>query len=95
MTESQKKWLKHWEYKRSKGFMRYVFIQTLVIGGALIAGKLIGVALFTNQSQWGEFFSGFPATVAMILIVCIPLNSVAWFVGERRYQNLIAQQKNT
>ncbi len=48
------------EYKRSKGFMRYVFIQTLVIGGALIAGKLISVALFTNQSQWGRFSLVFP-----------------------------------
>ncbi|MEZ9233827.1 hypothetical protein AB4259_22505 [Vibrio amylolyticus] len=95
MTESQKKWLKRWEEKRSKGFIYYIMIQTLMIGGGLFTGKLIGVALFTNQSLWGEFFSSIPITVAMILVVCIPLNSLLWFVSDKRYQSLTNQQNNT
>jgi hypothetical protein len=66
-------------------------IQTLMTGGGLFTVKLIGVALFTNQSQWGEFFSSIPITVAMILVVCIPFNSLAWFVSNKRYQSLTNQ----
>ncbi|MGC9402792.1 hypothetical protein ACP43V_10095 [Vibrio genomosp. F10 str. 9ZC157] len=95
MTESQKKWLKRWEEKRRKGFIHYIMIQTLMIGGGLFTGKLIGVALFTNQNQWGEFFTSIPITSAMILAVCIPLNSLAWFVSDKRYQSLTNQQNNT
>ncbi len=95
MTESQMKWLKRWKEKRSKGFIHYIMIQTFMIGGGLFAGKLIGVAIFTNQSQWVEFFSSIPITVAMILVVCIPLNSLAWFVSDKRYQSLTNQQNNT
>ncbi|MFL0988105.1 hypothetical protein [Vibrio parahaemolyticus] len=95
MTESQDKCFKNWKNKRQKGGAYYVFIQTLIIGGALFFGKLIGVALFTNQSQWGEFFTELPMTVTLILVVCIPLNAVSWFLGEWRYKNLSNKQEST
>lgn len=95
MTESQKKWFKRWEKKHHKGFIHYIMIQTLMIGGGLISGKLIGVALFTNQSQWGDLFADLPMVVVTILVVSIPLNSIAWWIGERRYQGLDSPQENT
>ncbi|EHN68037.1 hypothetical protein [Aliivibrio fischeri] len=95
MTKTQKKWIKRWENKRRKGFVNYIMIQTLMIGGGVISGKLIGVALFTNQRQWGEFFASLPTVVITILVVSILLNSLAWCIGERRYKNLINQQEHT
>lgn len=95
MTKSQKKWFKCWESKQRKGFVHYIMIQTLMMGSGVIFGKLIGVALFTNQSQWGVFFASLPIMVVTILIVGISFNSLAWCVGERRYKNLNNQQENT
>ncbi|ENK2095448.1 hypothetical protein AB3A53_004371 [Vibrio vulnificus] len=95
MTESQDKWFKQWKNKRQKGAAYYIFIQTLIIGGALVLGKFIGTAFFTNQSQWGVFFTDLPMTVILVLAVCIPLNIIAWFLGEWRYQNLSSKRKST
>ncbi|MFH4594756.1 hypothetical protein WKW23_22040 [Vibrio alginolyticus] len=95
MTEFQDKWFKKWKNKRQKGAAYYMFIQTIIIGGALILGKFIGVSLFTNQSQWGEFFTGLPMTVTLILAVCIPINAICWFLGEWRFKNLSNKKKIT
>ncbi|HHX8462810.1 hypothetical protein D8S93_24105 [Vibrio sp. VGrn 2] len=95
MTESQGKWFKSWKHKRQKGMAYYLFIQTLIVGGALFLGKLIGVAFFTNQNQWGEFFTDLPITVVLILAIGIPLNAVFWFIGEWRYRNLSSTQERT
>ncbi|WP_258190664.1 hypothetical protein [Photobacterium leiognathi] len=40
-------------------------IKTLIIGGEVIFSQLLGVAFFTNQSQWGELYTN----LAMMIMV--------------------------
>ncbi|EKO3793815.1 hypothetical protein HAR83_003264 [Vibrio metschnikovii] len=95
MTKFQDKWFKRWESKRRKGLIYYTFTQTLIMGGAVVVGRFLGVAFFTNQSQWEEFFTGLPILAIIFFGIGIPLNAIAWFIGEKRYQNLLNERKNT
>ncbi|MDS1774110.1 hypothetical protein QX226_22640 [Vibrio vulnificus] len=95
MTKFQDKWFKRWESKRRKGLTYYTFTQTLIMGAAIVVGKFLGVAFFTNQSQWEEFFTGLPILAMFVFGIGIPFNSIAWFIGEKRYQNLLNERKNT
>lgn len=86
MNNFQGKWLERWKNTRQRGLNRYLFNQTLLIGGALVLGRVIGVALFTNQSQWEQFFTSLPTTIFLVLVVCIPLTIISWFISEWLYR---------
>ncbi len=95
MIKSQDEWLIQWSKKRQRGLVYYTLRQTIIIAGAYLLGKFIAVALFTNQSQWEEFFTSLPMTLILLLAIGIPLNVIFWFLSERRYQRLSNKQKST
>ncbi|CAH0535566.1 hypothetical protein VST7929_03118 [Vibrio stylophorae] len=95
MTESQEKWLKNWKNKQKKGSIYYVVSQTVLLAWVLFLGRLIGIALLTNQSQWHEFYSTLPFFMTTILLFGGVLNSLAWRIGEWRYRHLTKPQQNS
>ena len=82
----REKWFKRWEVKRRKGRLHYIITHTLIIGFAVIFGRFLGVALFSNQRLWGSFWSDLPILIATLFVLGVTLNYLAWVVGEYRYQ---------
>ncbi|WP_305813113.1 hypothetical protein [Photobacterium leiognathi] len=60
----------NWSKSRRKGQLRYIVRSTFTISFAIV----LGVLLFTNQSQWGEFL--LELSRIGIINVCI------WLIGE-------------
>ncbi|EHR6713371.1 TPA: hypothetical protein ACVO4R_003939 [Vibrio diabolicus] len=94
-----KKWndwrFKNWSKSRRKGQLRYIVTSTFTICLAVVFGRFLGVFLFTNQNQWGEFLFELPVLVSSTFVFGLLVNFFGWVLMESWYEKEKNKRENT
>ncbi|WP_318460237.1 hypothetical protein [Photobacterium leiognathi] len=85
---------KNWSKSRRKGQLRYIVRTTFTISFAIVFGRFLGVLLFTNQSQWGEFLLELPVLVSSTFVFGLLVNFFGWVLMESWYEKEKSKREN-
>ena len=75
-----------WTNTRKKGQLSYVVKQTLLIGGAVCFGHLIGFMAFDDVRSWREFRLDLYVQISALLVFGLIINYFVWIINEVSYE---------
>ncbi len=75
----------YWREERKKGKWHYIFKSFLMICGALLLGKIIGLFVFGEFDSLHSITQQLPADLFIMMLVGIPISVIGWHHEESKF----------
>ncbi len=75
----------YWREERKKGKWHYIFKSFLLIGCALLVGKIIGLFVFGQLHSLNDITEQFVVDLLIMMLVGFPISVIGWHHEETKF----------